>query len=464
MQEGGSPMAGRSGGMVVFAAISSILVVVLFVLTVVFYFQAQAAQREVAGMEQANAEFIRPAERAQDEIRQLLSSAKTDGKSLVGYLVESRREIMRRVTGTPTDSLERLNQRLSNVPGADSSPLLRVAEDAIARGRELESRLAQANAALERAQQDAANEIQRVAAIESSFRQTIDRLSAEVANYRQEVEALRQDYGQARLSMDRRVEQIRTQADDRVSILANQLDQARADLRAAEEQLRQLRGQSKGTGVRPRPEESLADGVVVAVNERDRQVTINRGAKDKVTLGMTFAVYDDAQQITPDQDGNYPRGKANIEVIRVLDDRAIARINGAVAGRPILKGDVIANAVYDPNKVYTFVVYGFFDADGDGVETFGEARAIEAAIRRWNGTVVDDLSGSVDFLVLGTRPSLPPEPDITATEAQILQYQEALTRVERYDDLFNTAVSAGIPVLNQNRFYTLVGKPFGDVR
>lgn len=33
-------MAGRGGGMAIFAAISSILVVVLFVLTVVFYFQA----------------------------------------------------------------------------------------------------------------------------------------------------------------------------------------------------------------------------------------------------------------------------------------------------------------------------------------------------------------------------------------------------------------------------------------
>lgn len=450
--------------MAIFAAISSILVVVLFVLTVVFYFQAQAAQREVQGMEQANAEFIRPAERAQDDVRQLLAAANADGKSLVGYLVESRRSIMQRVTGTPTDSLDRLGQRLSNVPGADSSSLLRVAEDAVRRNQELQDRLNQAQAAVTRAQENAANETQRVASIESGFRETISQLSAEVANYRDEVESLRGDYGQARLSMDRRVSDIRTRADDRVSILGNQLDQARADLRSAEEQLRELRGQGRTTGVRPRPEESLADGVVVAINERDRQVTINRGSKDKVTLGMTFSVYNDAQEITPDAQGNYPRGKANLEVIRVLEDRAIARINGSVAGRPILQGDVVANAVYDPNKVYKFVVYGFFDADGDGIETFGETRAIESAIRNWNGRVVNDMAGDVDFLVLGTRPSLPPEPDITATEQEILQYQEALTRVERYDNLFNTAVSAGVPVLNQNRFYTLIGKPYGDVR
>ena len=450
--------------MAIFAAISSILVVVLFVLTVVFYFQAQAAQREVAGMEQANAEFIRPEERARDEVRQLVAAASGERKSLVGYLVDSRRDIMQRVTGTPTDSVERLGQRLSNVEGADSSSLLRVAEDAIRRNQDLQDRLNQANAAVQRAQQDAANETQRVASIEEGFRETISQLSAEVAGYRDEVESLRGEYGQARLSMDRRVSDIRTRADDRVSILGSQLDQARADLRSSEEQLRELRGQGRTTGVRPRPEESLADGVIVSINEGDRQVTINRGSKDKVTLGMTFAVYNDAREIAPDAQGNYPRGKANLEVIRVFDDRSIARINGAVAGRPILQGDVVANAVYDPNKVYKFVVYGFFDADGDGVESFGETRAIEASIRNWNGRVVDSLSGDVDFVVLGTRPSLPPEPDITATAEEIQQYQEALTRVERYDNLFNTAVSAGLPVLNQNRFYTLVGKPYGDVR
>ncbi|MEQ8845190.1 MAG: hypothetical protein RIB58_10075 [Phycisphaerales bacterium] len=450
--------------MAIFAAISSILVVVLFVLTVVFYFQAQAADREVTALETGMAEFVRPEERSRDEVRQLVQAAAGERKSLVGYLVDSRRDLMRRVTGVPQDSVAQLNTKLDTVPGADQSALLSVARDAIRQSDELANRLAQAQAAVTRAQENAANETQRVASIEEGFRETISRLSAEVAGYRDEVESLRNEYGQARLSMDRRVADIRTRADDRVSILGTQLDQARAELRTAEDQLRELRGQGRSSGVRPRPEESLVDGVVVAINERDRQVTLNIGERDKVTLGMTFAAYSDAQEITPDAQGNYPRGKANLEVIRVLDDRSIARINGSVSGRPLLQGDVVANAVYDPNKVYKFVVYGFFDADGDGIESFGETRAIEAAIRNWNGQVVESLSGDVDFLVLGTRPTLPPEPDITANQEQILQYQESLSRVERYDDLFDRAVSAGIPVLNQNRFYTLVGKPFGDIR
>jgi hypothetical protein len=457
-------MAGRGGGMAIFAAISSILVVVLFVLTVVFYFQAQAAQRDVANMEAANAEFIRPEERSQDQVRQLVAQASADRKSLVGYLVDSRRDIMQRVTGVGGDSLAQLNTKLDSVPGAEGSALLQVARDAVRENEELTARLNQANAAVTRAQENAANETARVASIEKGFQDTITRLSGEVASYRDEVESLRGDYGQARLNMDSRVSDIRSRADDRVSILGSQLDQARSDLRTAEEQLREARGQGRTTGVRPRAEESLVDGVVVAINERDRQVTVNRGSKDKITLGMTFAVYSDANDIVPDAQGNFPSGKANVEVIRVFEDRAIARINGVVAGRPILQGDVVANAVYDPNKVYKFVVYGFFDADGDGTMSFGETRAIESAIRNWNGQVVETLSGDVDFVVLGARPTMPPEPDITATPEQIMQFQESLTRVERYDSLFEAAVSAGVPVLNQNRFYTLIGKPFGDIR
>lgn len=449
--------------MAIFAAISSILVVVLFVLTVVFYFQAQAAQREVASLNDGIAQFIRPEERSRDDIGSLLAQ-KAGNQSLVGYLVDTRRDIMRRVTGVPTDTVAQLNQKLDTIPGAQGGALLQVARDAVRQKEDLNARLAQADAAMNRAQQDAANETARVASIEQGFRDTITRLTAEVAASRDEVESLRGDYGQARLGMDRRVSDIRTRSDDRVSILSDQLDQARGELRTLQDELRELRGQGRGAGVRPRPEESLVDGTIVEINDRDRQVTISRGARDKITLGMTFAVYSNENEIVPDSSGNYPRGKANIEVIRVLEDRSIARIQGAVAGRPILKGDVIANAVYDPNKVYKFVVFGYFDADGDGVETLGEARAIEAAIRRWNGTVVDTLTGDVDFLVLGTRPTLPPTPDITATEAEIRQYQAALDRVERYDSLFDSAVSAGIPVLNQNRFYTLVGKPFGDIR
>ncbi|MCW5756122.1 MAG: hypothetical protein KIT54_02695 [Phycisphaeraceae bacterium] len=456
-------MAGRGGGMAIFAAISSILVVVLFVLTVVFYFQAQAAQREVTTLNDGMAQFIRPEERSRDDVSSLLAQ-KQGNQSLVGFLVDNRRDIMRRVTGVPTDTFAQLNQKLDTIPGAQSGALLQVARDAVRQNEELNTRLEQASAAMTRAQQDAANETARVASIEQGFRETIRRLTAEVASSRDEVASLRGDYGQARLGMDRRVSDIRTRADDRVSILSDQLDQARGELRTLQDELRQLRGQGRGTGVRPRPEESLADGVIVEINDRDRQVTISRGARDKVTLGMTFAVYSSEAEITPDASGNYPRGKANIEVIRVMEDRSIARINGAVAGRPILKGDVIANAVYDPNKVYKFVVFGFFDADGDGVETLGEARSIEATIRSWNGSVVDTLTGDVDFLVLGTRPTLPPTPDITATEEIIRQYQAALDRVERYDSLFNTAVSSGIPVLNQNRLYTLIGKPFGDIR
>src|SRR5206468_2777376 len=96
-----------------------------------------------------------------------------------------------------------------------------------------------------------------------------------------------------------------------------------------------------------------------------------------------------------------------------------------------------ANAVYDPNKVYTFLVYGNFDANQDGVATQQEAVDIRALIESWGGKVVDELAGNVDswggkvvdelaanvdFLVLGQKPPLPPQPQSGAPAAVIQEY------------------------------------------
>jgi len=450
--------------MPIFAAITSILVVVLFVLTVVFYFQAQAARRDLNDLNTNMAEFVRAEERQRDDVRQLVQAAGREQSSLVGYLVDTRREVMRRVTGVPTDGLADLGRKLDAVEGASDSPLLQVARSALGEVEALAGQLEQTEAALARAQEDLRNEVERVASIEQTAQQTAGGLREEVGQYRAEVEQLREEYNQARLAMDRRVDDIRRRADDRISILNSQLDETRAELRQAEQQVRELRGAGRSMGITPRPEASLVDGSIVAVDELDRRVTINRGARDKVVLGLTFTVYGSARDITPNEQGEYPQGKAMIEVIRVEENRSIARITSVTAGRPIIRGDVVANAVYDPDKVYKFVVFGNFDADGDGVESPQEADAVEAAVRGWNGIVVDRLAGDVDFLVLGSRPGLPPEPDITAPPEEVRQYQQQLAEVERYDELFRDAMSVGLPVLNQNRLYTLIGKPLGDIR
>jgi hypothetical protein len=79
-------------------------------------------------------------------------------------------------------------------------------------------------------------------------------------------------------------------------------------------------------------------------------------------------------------------------------------------------------------------------------------------IKAWGGTLSDDLSGDVDFLVMGSKPILPPRPDGSAPLEVALEFQRRFREVERYDALARQAVATGVPVLNENRLYTLIGK------
>src|SRR5690606_30821755 len=72
--------------------------------------------------------------------------------------------------------------------------------------------------------------------------------------------------------------------------------------------------------------------------------------------------------------------------------------------------DIIANAVYDPNKTYKFVIDGLFDIDGDGITNRYETQDLAALIEQWGGTVEDEVVGDIDFIVLGEKPTLPPPP------------------------------------------------------
>jgi hypothetical protein len=134
-------------------------------------------------------------------------------------------------------------------------------------------------------------------------------------------------------------------------------------------------------------------------------------------------------------------------------------ITRAIPGRPVVRTDVIANAVYDPNYVFKFMVHGKFDVDGDGKPSEAEAEYLRSLIVSWGGAVVsgETLPGDLDFLVLGMEPPLPPELRPNATEFQIDDWVRKRRAYERYHELFHQAGEAQIPVLNANRFFILIG-------
>ena len=272
------------------------------------------------------------------------------------------------------------------------------------------------------------------------------------------MERYRDDLNQAKADMDERVSRIQDSADSREAALRADIDTLQRDKVLNQALITRLQDELKGKRVSSQDEYALVDGEIISVDPAARTAVISRGRRDKIVLGMTFAVYAEATAIRPDpQSGEYPAGKATIEIIKIDERTATARILRETRGNPVVRGDVIANAVYDPRKTYKFMVYGNFDADGDGRATFEEQANIRARIEAWGGQVLSELTGDTDFLVLGEPPVLPPEPPGNAPIEVINFYVAIRRQAERYNALFNQAQSTSIPVLNQNRLFTLTG-------
>lgn len=448
-------------GMGVTVAILGMLSLGLFICFAIFYGKWNTLNNEKRNAQREQDQYITSAERNRDDIARILAAAKQERKSLVGHLAESQQAIMRRVTGVPSDTLGQLDQKASAL-GGGNTPLLTVARDQASRLSQLQEEIRTVDAERSRALEDKKAEVDRLATIEKSHTSTVAALNAQIDQYKDEISRYREGTDTARKQMDARVQNLET----RIAQLQDEQDRERS--RMMEEnlvlssQVQQLRGARSKEIFSGRPEESLSDGQVLGLTPADGTVIVSIGRRDKVTIGMSFSVYADAASIKPDDiTGAYPRGKAGLEVIRVDQDTATCRVVWSARGNPVVKGDVIANPVYDPRKVYKMVVYGNFDVNNDGIATPEEAESIRALIESWGGMVLDadrGLTGDTDFLVLGERPTLPPPPGSGAPFEVVQNYIRLDQIVKRYDELYDKARATSMPVLNENRLYTLLGR------
>jgi hypothetical protein len=431
----------------------------LFILMIVFLSKYQATNRLLTEHTQETEGFIRTGERQRDEIRQIRTIAERQNKSVVGYMHESWQNAMQRVTGSRADNFDQFASKLDRVEGAGAGNLLTII-------RNRESELGNLNAQLEQAERDRrtaladrANEAARVKTISEQHQRTVAALNDEVSRYRGEVETYRDNVEEAKRFMDAEVERLRDRAASTEQALNQRISQLERDNLQLVDRLSKLQTEKSRDLVKPTAEHSLVDGAIIGLNQASGTVTIDRGRRDKVILGMTFAVYSDPTAIRPDpQTGEYPAGKATVEITHVGETSSTARIISETRGNPVVRGDVVANAIYDPNKVYTFLVYGNFDANNDGHATPGEASDIRAMIQAWGGRAVDELTGDVDFLILGQRPVVPPRPGVGSPIEVVQEWIRLNSNAERYDALWDQAVSTSLPVLNENRFYTLIGR------
>ena len=132
-----------------------------------------------------------------------------------------------------------------------------------------------------------------------------------------------------------------------------------------------------------------ADGKVIHVAAGLRTVFIDIGRDDGLTSNQTFTVYD--QSVT---DFENATPKATVEVIRVQPFRSEARITKDETVNPILPGDHVLTATWDPGFTVKFALAGRFDLDGD---RFDDTEKLIRMIERNGGEVVcsHDLQGNI---------------------------------------------------------------------
>ena len=149
-----------------------------------------------------------------------------------------------------------------------------------------------------------------------------------------------------------------------------------------------------------------ADGQVIRVASSLGTVFIDIGRADGLTSNRTFTVYD--QSVT---DFENATPKAMVEVIKVNTFRSEARVVDQNVVDPILPGDHVLTATWDPGFSVKFALAGRFDLDGD---RFDDTEKLMRMIERNGGEVVvshdrkgnitGEISSDVRYLVKGNKP------------------------------------------------------------
>lgn len=445
--------AGPGAGWITFVVIVIVLMFVFLILAIVGSANTQKAQRELADAQADLREAIPPDQRT-DRWEELKSRAGRGG--VVLYLDEQLGVLKQRIGGSPRDTPEDVATRIDERLG-EGSVLLRSIDD-------LESRLSsveQERDSVARARDAARADLQaltdRQARVNEEQQETIAALRRRIGELSGDVSSFRVGVEDAKSSYLGQLSETRAEFDQQVAELEERNRELADRNLVLSEQVRRLQGEAAESTLRPQDEASLIDGRVVGVNPAAREVYLSLGRGDRVVLGMTFEVYSADTVIRPNAEGEFPPGKATLEVIRIDPTTSVSRVIRGRAGNPVAENDALVNAIYDPQKTYVFTVEGNFDTNGDGVATPGESADIRAFIEEWGGVTEPELSGRTDFLVMGERPVLPPEPR-QDDPIEVIQRYLTLSRAARgYDETFDEAVRASIPVLNQNRFYTLTG-------
>lgn len=454
-------MAARTGasvGVAVTITILGLVAVAMFVTTMVFYGQAQRSRTDLEQAKSDYAAFVSDAQREHASVRAVLDEARRNNQSVVEHLMLARAELLKSSAGDQAMSMDAFREQIAGIEGADGLSLFALVNAKNEQIIQLTTRVEVAESERRAAQADAEAEAHRVATIEAAFGDRGQQLQVNVDDVFGQFNTADERYRGIATKFAENLEAAQSTFEGEKNRLVTANDRLQQENIALRDQVARLRGEGGQDRIMPLDEAALVDGTIDRVDSAVNEVVLSIGRNQKAILGMTFAVYSSPTDIREDETtGEYPEGKAVLEIVRVEDGFSRARVVRASAGNPIIRGDVIANAAYDPKKTYKFMVEGLFDTNGDGRESRYERDELAALIERWGGTVVDEITGDLDFMVLGAKPVLPPAPAVGAPIAVINEYNRLGREIQRYEELQLAAEATSVPLLNANRLQTLIG-------
>lgn len=440
---GGSP--GLTAAVVAFG----ILFFISLILAVVFFVQAGKYQTQVEAVDRDLRAFVSRTEMTQPEITALRGR----GGTIVGKLLEQRQWAFRTISGDETAELEVIQSQVTEAGLAEGKALLTLVNELRTTLDQSHQTLQQQQAMLQQAAAELLQVQQRRQAQSQGFEAAVSQLQGNLDQQGAQFTAYQQRVSQEQRQLAALLEELRRSSEMselEVRQRSVQLETENAALRRRISELT-LSHDGESTALDP---SLLPDGQIMAIDPRGRWVYIDRGRAHRVVLGMTFEVFEHAAAVADSGDG---RGKATIQVVDIIENSSQCLVVRSSPGKTLQEGDVIANAVYSPDATFNFHVHGRFDVDDTGRTTDEDRRRIERMITQWGGRLMDELTYEVDFLVLGAAPAPPVLLADTIDPVEITRQLRLRAEYDRHQQLLERAREMSIPVLNQNRFLTLVG-------
>lgn len=397
------------------------------ILAALFFAQKGGVEEQLAAAERDLAAFVSPAERNSPAVEE----ARTQDGSVVSVLLNRAQEAQRELAAA--------NQQIDDLTTKVAST---------------EQDLASARADLTDAQQQQAAAAAGLAQARSTFEQQADALAARVGAAESANQQLQEQLTRAESSLRESTEESRRQLQTTIDELRVANDGLGRQFASATDELVKLRNARETQLARI----ADPDARIVSIQNDGNTAFLNIGRSQRVQRGMTFSVFnqDDLVKLEGDPD---QEPKLILEVYDVLDNSSLARVVERQRGARLAEGDAAINLVFDPSRSFRFFVFGDFDLNNTGNPTAEEAQRIKAQVSQWGSQVAEEIDFDVDYLVLGSPPSLPRE--LTGSEhadpIRIQEYNAALRKFNTYAELLEQAQTYNIPVLNQNRFHQLIG-------